>query len=51
MDQIMEVLQPIIDTITGLIGGGEGAEGGFDISAIIDTVMGFINGIIGGGAA
>ncbi len=47
MDAIMEVLQPIIDTIMGLVGGGEGAEGGFDFQTIIDTIMGLIGGIAG----
>lgn len=45
MEQIMEVLQPIIDQITGLInGGGEG----FDFQTIIDTISSFIQSIIGG---
>lgn len=47
MDAIMEVLQPIIDMIMGLVGGGEGAEGGFDPSAIIDMIMGLFGGIAG----
>lgn len=47
MDAIMEMLEPIISTITGLIGGGEGAEGGFDIMEIVNMIMG----LIGGGAA
>lgn len=48
MDQIMGILQPIIDGIKGLIGGG---EGGFDPATIIETIKGFIESIIGGGAA
>lgn len=45
MDQIMTILQPIIDGITGLInGGGEG----FDPSTILETIQQFIQSIIGG---
>ncbi len=46
MDQIMAILQPIIDTITGLIGGG--GEGGFDPSAIITKITELLGGLIGG---
>ncbi|MCR4593907.1 MAG: hypothetical protein K5761_02500 [Clostridiales bacterium] len=45
MDQIMALLQPIIDTITGLIGGG---GEGFDPSAIIAKITELLGGLIGG---
>lgn len=50
MDQIMGFLQPIIDAVSGLIGGGEGGEG-FDPASLIEMIKGFFEGIIGGGAA
>ena len=42
---ITGILQPVIETITGLIGGGDG--GSFDIGSIISTITGFLGGIIG----
>ncbi len=41
MDQIMGILQPIIDTIKGLVGD-------IDLTSIIETIKGLIGGIIGG---
>lgn len=43
---ITGILQPVIETITGLIGGGEGG-GSFDIGSIISTITGLLGGIIG----
>ncbi len=40
LNTIMGFIQPIIDTIMGLIGGGEG--GGFDISSITDILGGLL---------
>lgn len=45
MDAIMGILQPIIDTISGLINGG--AEGGFDFQTIIDAISSLFGGIAG----
>lgn len=42
MDAIMNVIQPVIDVITGLI------NGDVEISSIIAMIKDFIGGIIGG---
>lgn len=41
MDQILDMLGPIVDTIKGLVGE-------IDITSIIETIKGLIGGIIGG---
>lgn len=42
---IIDALKGIIETVTGLVGGG--GEGGFDISAIIATITETLGGIAG----
>lgn len=42
MDQIMEILSGLIETITGMVGGE-----GFDIQSIISTITETLGGLMG----
>ena len=42
MEAILEMIQPIIDTITGFV------EGGIDFDSIIATITELLGGLIGG---